>query len=118
MQPLADNLPQILNFTQDLYPQLRCFVSNREIMKIFQIDVVTICQIYHKLTFKIAMLCHDICNQNSIKKAYTYWPSGNISQNVGRNKHIRTKCRVFMQTLSSMIKFKFEPVVIVFDQNK
>lgn len=53
------------------------------------------------------MLCHDICNQNSIKKAYTYWPSGNISQNVGRNK-----------TLSSMIKFKFEPVVIVFDQNK
>lgn len=64
------------------------------------------------------MLCHDICNQNSIKKAYTYWPSGDISQNVGRNKHIRTKCRVFMQTLSSMIKFKFEPVVIVFDQNK
>lgn len=69
MQPLADNLPQILNFTQDLYPQLRCFVSNREIMKIIvQIDVVTICQIYHKLTFKIAMLCHDICNQNSIKR--------------------------------------------------
>lgn len=64
------------------------------------------------------MLCYDICNQNSIKKAYTYLQNGNISQNVGRNKHIRTKCRVFMQTLSSMIKFKFEPVVIVFDQSK
>lgn len=34
MQPLTNNLPQILNFTQNLYPQLHYFKSNKKIIKI------------------------------------------------------------------------------------